>query len=1509
MGEQAIFTAIPGGRLDDGRLRVTVFVTPKLTPAVAGDEQALVEFEAFRDWPRTLRDARWELDVAGVGTFPGSPLDDPIEPDRALWHALFGGTRVGEAGFQHFEQSVVHSYPVEEVVRAITTLYADAATQFPTAFPPVTTSILKDAQQELSSPGLEQGRGDRRAILRDYLRRYRKLSDPSGGGRYFHIGAVSPSERPRAALAAAVGFYDRAVDPHDPANPTAPVPPPVKPEFHSFAARCADFPELMRHLGLAIDLWIDDPGVTERTTTIRVVAGLNVDPLERLLAPDEARPFTLLHYSDRFWAPAPRRERGDILDGSLALDDVERFLLEQVDPDGMALKTSQLLDSLARTDAVLSSSPANALGMPSMTADASSLPALRSTGLIVARRNRAKELVAQFEESADHERERTVAMRPATLDATDVTRGWRIDVYDRDSATGDWQSLHERVGEYELVAPGASPEPLPVQPKPDEGYLKAASTSSEAPDPAADQYLHETLAGWDGWSLAVKRPGRPQTETGTTPADAEPDVADTGFPLAARFRVKGGTLPRLRFGRSYRVRVRAVDLSGHSIPSKQLDERHERDLDGPYLRWEPVPAPAVVPLTEYTEGESLMRMVIRSTLGESVDSYIALPRVAGLAGHEPSGRIGIVYREDNERHLAAPLTSVQLAETHGVFDAALAGDPAQVAAQFAIAAKEAGSYLTLPGARLANPAPRPPGEEFTFAKDDALRDGEVLVHDVPELPLPYLPDVLSRGISFTTLPGDGGTTGNPATRLLRWPGDPAAWHDRLPVRIRVIEGDGAPFFDADRRTLTVPLPKATLTTVRVSSFLDERDVDLLRVWELIASHPQGGGPTWLQAARARVRDGLHWMTTPWAELTLVHAVEKPLEKPVFALNSEQKRQRKDTFSVLPGFLDNHAASTGRIDIEADWSDPVDDLSLPEPTTATRNTHVADFLVTPTESHARIGRTAMGPAGPYGPRHVVRHEFGDTHHHWVDYRAIATTRFREYFPPEITNDRSLIEHPGDVLRVDVPSSRRPDPPDVRSIIPTWEWQESRLEVDAPFAVRRVRTGGGLRVYLGRPWYSSGADELLGVVLRVQPWLTSVVDVERGVAGSLAARGIADAWAATVLAELGVPFEEVAAATSASSFLVDKLTEAAETSANATSPESAAPAYGVVEGLRVTGAGGRIVLDPGRAFSARGEELPILAARARPRDDVERFLLGAAAAVEEARAIDLSPALREAAVAATLAEWLDVFALRTSPEGRRFTSSWGVDPVFRGEALPAGPYVHQFALRTAVGYSVTLAEMAGVDGTSSDPVTVVGHEPHFDRERGLWYCDLQIDAGSAYTPFVQLALARYQPHSIPGEEISAVSMADFVQVLPRREASYIVAPDETALTISLAGAVGVPEFAASLSGIANQVAASRFVEAWIERLPAGSDSDLDWERVGGVVTLSLVRARTRIAILRPRYGNVEWAGVVGMPERVDGERYRVRLAEYELHAADQKGLLQLAALRKARRIVYADTVDLP
>jgi hypothetical protein len=61
-------------------------------------------------------------------------------------------------------------------------------------------------------------------------------------------------------------------------------------------------------------------------------------------------------------------------------------------------------------------------------------------------------------------------------------------------------------------------------------------------------------------------------------------------------------------------------------------------------------------------------------------------------------------------------------------------------------------------------------------------------------------------------------------------------------------------------------------------------------------------------------------------------------------------------------------------------------------------------------------------------------------------------------------------------------------------------------------------------------------------------------------------------------------------------------------------------------------------------------------------------------------------------------------------------------------------------------------------------------HWNADRRLWHCDIELDAGRTYMPFVRLALVRYQPNALAAAKISKVVLGEFAQVLPRRRATF-------------------------------------------------------------------------------------------------------------------------------------------
>jgi hypothetical protein len=408
-----------------------------------------------------------------------------------------------------------------------------------------------------------------------------------------------------------------------------------------------------------------------------------------------------------------------------------------------------------------------------------------------------------------------------------------------------------------------------------------------------------------------------------------------------------------------------------------------------------------------------------------------------------------------------------------------------------------------------------------------------------------------------------------------------------------------------------------------------------------------------------------------------------------------------------------------------------------------------------------------------------------------------------------------------VQLDVPSSRRPEPPEVLYVVPTWTWDQRNVpglqlpgrRRKVPSTLLRTRAGGGLRVYLKRPWWSSGVDELLGIVLERQPWITWPIDASAGLDVSVLARAWADEVAEQAFAE-GVAKPVGRAGTSATERLLAGL----------------APIRRRAPRLRADAS----VADTTRASHAAAMAMPI-----------------------------------KTVLSEQLAELAARFVLRAG-DPQQFVTRWGRDPIWGAEAPTAGPYIHQFPLRVAVGHSVSLLEAPGHD------VTVVGHRPEFDAARRLWFCDLQLDAGVSYFPFVHLALARYQPHSIPGQHLSKVVVPDFTQLVAERTAA-MTKLGRSSVAVSLRGPGGFTRNAVDLSPDPDtQLELSRFAVAQVERLPAGATSDLAWVSVGDELRLELSGAGG--------LDDIRYDGTLPLPPRGKDEQLRLAVREYEIFETD-------------------------
>ncbi len=492
----------------------------------------------------------------------------------------------------------------------------------------------------------------------------------------------------------------------------------------------------------------------------------------------------------------------------------------------------------------------------------------------------------------------------------------------------------------------------------------------------------------------------------------------------------------------------------------------------PFLRWDRVPEPAIVPRRRYTLAESANRVVIRTTAAG-----------AGTA----------------ERHLVPPKTSQLEAELDGCFDELMhSTDPAVRRRAYAIALKERGSLFSTgvqdlddprrlvpqPGVALESAPTADPDVVLTLAD---LQDpervpaaGQYVVHDTDALVLPYLPDPMAHGVAlvFTEAGGDHHLADR---RVLQSVVVPYAgtWPLIEPLRLVVHSG---PELAAVQRgnEIRVAVPPGEQVAMAVSSTLDQEHLARLGLWRFHAvHHPSVAEDHRLVLERAAL-DGWLWWLTPSTDLRLVNATPGPAKPPMITLLRPRHRTGYSVAAELDGVLDVHGASTEAVELRAEWDDLVDDPASAAPTRVTRGSIVTRLAIGPDERLSMLtvaeAKTGTRPSGV--PERPVVHTMPDTRYRTVRYRLHGTSRYREFFE---VGELPAPDDPataGNVVPITHLSSAAPPPPAVHEVVPLFVWEEDH-EPHHPFATRRIRRSG-VRIWLDRPWHASGDDEMLGIV---------------------------------------------------------------------------------------------------------------------------------------------------------------------------------------------------------------------------------------------------------------------------------------------------------------------------------------------------------------------------------------------------------------------------------------------
>jgi hypothetical protein len=1013
---QFTWTVLPAGRIGPipGQPAPMAMFAVLLTPRLLGPPRPRLTVGDFglQSWPERLKilgfkafRAAQPLHAAPLRV-PHTSLDGqqtrftPAEQQRA-WQALFpAGTLVKPYRSESYQDRSRVEFPASEAGSEIRTVYTATALAHLTF-----GETTPEAETEL------------RRALGQITQRWQTGARPPADRR----------ETEQTALERAYAFYHRDSSAF---TPLTQEPEAVEPEFHDTVARLADHPFLLRALGLLIDMAVPESALagTAAAAELSVVPQWPThdpdppahwrDAEHRDLAPRTAYTLT----SKRF---LPASGTGPVstpfaqgllpLAGtSVAPSGNQRFELMPFDVDGAALR-------------LVAAAGADSGGDPGDAAPPGALPALRTTGIALLERDRRQQHDKQLQRAARRATPQGLLSAPLTADS--LLGGYRVEIWDE--TAGQWFSLCRRRVSYTIggvpVGRGTSgdgPHELV-----EEGWVRPGPVSTGAG--ATDAlYLHQTVARWDGWSLVAERPDRvvdTEDEALTTPAPP---------PFEAVVECDPGSLPWLRFGRVYRLRVRIADLAGGGLRAEEAGPGEQRTDRVTYHRYEPLPPPEILPTRAFAHGEGQDRLVIRSDRGTSVAAY--------AAAHG--------YRAFDLRHLLAPKCSLELAIRHdGLFDSAMGPDaPAsELDRLFEIAKLTDRDLLAIPQAQVVEGGAEPPYV--------------VLPEAVPLLP--WAADPAADHIVLNTHPRPiDPDTGNPGTVdgenlpvFAEWQD---AWPGLRPVSLRLVAAAAGCTVSksADERTFTVALGPAQQVTIDVPSCPVDRDVRLFGIARWMGIDPEDKEDPGFQ----QIINGRNRLITPPRTITLVHAVQRPLSDPKGWLTA-QREPGSTTALLRTGDLKTDIPSTGRIDIRAEWSDQGD---VPPDRPATPHTaHVGSYTV-----EHDIPSEAIPP---------VRQEFGDTRHHRVTYSVTAVSRFQDCFPrPEECLASGVLQQP-----TDVPSTVRPPVPKLLYTVPAFRWTET---TDGPSVVR-WRQSGGLRVFLDPPWFDTGDEEALAVLTWPNPQL--------------------------------------------------------------------------------------------------------------------------------------------------------------------------------------------------------------------------------------------------------------------------------------------------------------------------------------------------------------------------------------------------------------------------------------
>ncbi len=1119
--EVILWAALPNGFTEDGDLALSVFVSPQLNATMSDHSNPLLSvFPDFVDWPTTIGTEGTAIAFrVTFGTTTGSlkPVDATYSAslDSAGWQAVFSPTGTDVTPYEYTDMSglPIKTFSAQKIAGYARTLYGKIGAASPTA--PVTLQSSRKF-----STGFNAG---------DLQSEYQTL---------LNLAAPANAQSSLQAAFADLRAFHTAPEPDPDFAPSLPTV-----DFHQAIAALGSYPAVLRRFGLVFDLTVPVPASTEGQdfTTIQVTpvwtshftggpsgTKTDVSPLTNIVLEPSATVFRSLARSSTL----------TYSNGMLDLTD-PRFFVTDLDVDLAGDRINAL--SLALQSITAFHNEHSGLDQVDGSTCALTVPALRSNGPgviwegwgganglqdLLTNQTSLSTVLASYLQNPSNPL--------PSLYTEDITRGHRFDVYtasDTSVSGPSWLSLHGRAGSYTLGGSTGSPITFTVV---DEGYAVPGATQAAGTKdpPPPDLMIHESFMRWSGWGLSVQHPGDPlgYTSIQAPPTDnpsPAPAPGEVAIPqLSATFQAinivetespNPYPFPKLRYGNQYQFRARAADMAGNGIPLSSTDGSTATPVFTHY-RYEPVAPPTIAGTAPFSVAESTLLVVL---LNDLVNPVV------------PNGR-----------WLFPPRAAQRLCEEHGMFDGFVLGSPPNPALApdgsnatwTAISNAEPQRIVNVTGVEY-DPG-KGKGDTPYFDPSlvlttpwlpDPLSSGAGLVglpgpgSTTVDAVAPWSGSPWPTADPVLLLVSNGTTE---STSYVAATGSSSAMQlvTLPPAGVSVVWVSSA-------------LTEAAFSTLGVYNWITSYfsgDTDTLDTQVL-------NGQVW-QLSPFRVLRIVHAVRLPLIAPRLrqpttdreVGSNSVDVSDTNFLVD-EKSTSALDFHAVWTDPYDNP------LDPESDpskfseayktSSGPAFRLAVADPTPIGPESQPLT-VVAPTAPFA------FGPNNDFGPDEGSTHHIGDTKHHLVYYTVTGTSRYAEMFETSFTGEfkgetpvkisklginpttvvvtragsshvlpaSDYVVHPedgtlsykqpassktdltinfqptttlaGQAVPVEVLASARPVAPHVSRIIPAWEWAGPAGSVET--GIVYDRTGGYLRVYLERPWWSTGAGELLGVV---------------------------------------------------------------------------------------------------------------------------------------------------------------------------------------------------------------------------------------------------------------------------------------------------------------------------------------------------------------------------------------------------------------------------------------------